>query len=232
MTLAIGARQFVVQEALEMMWCLAGSYFSWFTPSTMVTSSFLAGAEMMTFFTGPRMCFLASFASVKRPVDSSTTCAPTDSHGSLAGSFSANTLIVLLSTVMQSLPEVILCGRFPRMESYLRRCASVLGSVRSLTATNSRLGSLSEARITLRPMRPNPLIPTLITILPPNWMRDSQKIPGPGSEQKMVTGGMRASKPRTPADGLRNPDGNAHSLREQPQSAGGTCPLMKPAARL
>ena len=62
-------------------------------------SSFFAGAEMMTFFTGPRRCFLASLASVKRPVDSITTCAPTDSQGSAAGSFSLNTLMVLPSTV-------------------------------------------------------------------------------------------------------------------------------------
>ena len=49
-TCTTGARQFVVQLAFEMMWCLAGSYFSWFTPITTVMSSFFAGAEMMTFF--------------------------------------------------------------------------------------------------------------------------------------------------------------------------------------
>ena len=94
-TLATGARQLVVQDAFEMMWCLAGSYFSWFTPSTTVMSSFFAGAEMMTFFTGPRRCFLASLASVKWPVDSMTTCAPTESQGSAAGSFSLKTLMTL-----------------------------------------------------------------------------------------------------------------------------------------
>src|SRR5580692_12044565 len=103
-TLATGARQFVVQDAFEMMWCLAGSYFSWFTPSTTVMSSFFAGAEMMTFFTDPRRCFFASVASVKRPVDSTTTCAPTDSQGSVAGSFSLKTLIVLPSIVTLSGP--------------------------------------------------------------------------------------------------------------------------------
>src|SRR6185503_6812105 len=94
-TFTMGARQFVVQDAFEMMLCLEGSYLSWFTPSTRVTSSFFAGAEMMTFFTGPRRCFLASPASVKRPVDSITTCAPTDSQGRAPGSFSLKTLIVL-----------------------------------------------------------------------------------------------------------------------------------------
>src|SRR3954468_17436812 len=104
MTFAIGARQLVVQEALEMTLCLDGSYLSSLTPSTTVTSSFFAGAEMITFLTGPRRCFLASLASVNRPVDSITTWAPTESQGSAAGSFSLNTLMVLPSTVMLSAP--------------------------------------------------------------------------------------------------------------------------------
>src|ERR1035437_6256972 len=49
--LTTGARQLVVQLALERMWCLAASYLSWLTPRTIVRSSFLAGAEMMTFLT-------------------------------------------------------------------------------------------------------------------------------------------------------------------------------------
>ena len=48
-TLAAGARQFVVQLALLMMWCAAGSYLSSLTPRTIVMSSPLAGALMMTF---------------------------------------------------------------------------------------------------------------------------------------------------------------------------------------
>ena len=71
-TFTTGARQLVVQEALEMTLCLAGSYISSLTPSTMVMSSFLAGAEMMTFFTVPRRCLAASLASVNLPVDSIT----------------------------------------------------------------------------------------------------------------------------------------------------------------
>src|ERR1035437_11096011 len=46
---AIGARQFVVQDALEMMLWIAGSYLSSLTPMTIVMSSFFAGAEMRTF---------------------------------------------------------------------------------------------------------------------------------------------------------------------------------------
>ena len=52
-TLAIGPRQLVVHEALEMIVWLAGSYEPSFTPITMVTSSPLAGAEMMTFLAPP-----------------------------------------------------------------------------------------------------------------------------------------------------------------------------------
>lgn len=46
-TLASGARQFVVQEALEMTWWDFGSYFSSFTPITNICAS-AEGAEMMT----------------------------------------------------------------------------------------------------------------------------------------------------------------------------------------
>ena len=45
MTLTTGARQFVVQEALEMTWCFAGSYVSSLTPRTNVRSSPFAGAR-------------------------------------------------------------------------------------------------------------------------------------------------------------------------------------------
>src|SRR3954468_1946962 len=51
MTLAIGARQLVVQEALLTTLCFAGSYLLWLTPMTRVgTSSSLAlvGAEITT----------------------------------------------------------------------------------------------------------------------------------------------------------------------------------------
>src|SRR6185369_9488232 len=80
-TLATGARQLVVQEAFEMMLCFAASYLSWLTPSTMVMSSPLAGAEIMTFFTDPRRWAFALSASVKCPVDSITTWTSWVGHG-------------------------------------------------------------------------------------------------------------------------------------------------------
>ena len=51
MTLARGARQLVVQEALETTFS-DGSYVSWFTPTTNMGASAL-GAEMITFLAPP-----------------------------------------------------------------------------------------------------------------------------------------------------------------------------------
>ena len=62
----------MVQEALETMWWFLGSYLSSLTPMTIVMSSPLAGAEMMTFVAPASRCALALSASVKRPVDSMT----------------------------------------------------------------------------------------------------------------------------------------------------------------
>ena len=58
-TFASGARQFVVHEAFEMIWCFAGSYFSSLTPRTTVMSGPLAGAVMITFFAPAAMCLAA-----------------------------------------------------------------------------------------------------------------------------------------------------------------------------
>ena len=55
-------------------------------------------------------------------------------------------------------------SKVPRTESYLSRYERVLASVKSLMATNSRSGSPMEARSTLRPMRPKPLIPIRMAI--------------------------------------------------------------------
>src|SRR5678815_810816 len=105
-TLTMGTRQLVVHDAFDTMWCLALSYLSLFTPMTMVMSSPLAGAEMMTFFAPPLMCLPASSAFVKRPVDSSTMSTPRSFHGSAEGSFSAKTRTSSPSTQMP-LAEVL-----------------------------------------------------------------------------------------------------------------------------
>src|SRR5271154_1311652 len=122
---------------------------------------------MITFFTEPRMCLRALAPAVKSPVDSTTMVAPTEVQSISAGSFTRKTLNAFPSTEIVSSVCVTLLGRLPRIESYLSRCASVFESVISLTATISMEGSSSAARKILRPIRPKPLIPTLIDIRPP-----------------------------------------------------------------
>src|SRR5262245_35302418 len=89
---------------------------------------------------------------------------PSDFHASCAGSMIERTWNSSPSTVIRSLVEEIWAFRLPRIESYLSRWASVSALVRSLTATISMDGSPIAARMMLRPMRPNPLIPTLTAI--------------------------------------------------------------------
>src|SRR3954468_12239427 len=127
-TLGHGARQFVVQDALEMTSCWDGSYLSKLTPSTTVMSTPLAGAEMMTFLAPPAMCFAAFSRSVKKPVDSTTTSTPRSPHGRLPGSRSASTLSSLPSTLRpESVASTSPPGYGPRIESYLTNAARVLG---------------------------------------------------------------------------------------------------------
>src|SRR5690606_3835060 len=83
-TLATGARQFVVHDALEMM--ASPLYVPWFTPNTNMGVSSLEGADRMTFFAPASRCFWAEALSRNRPVDSITTSAPTSFHFRLAGS--------------------------------------------------------------------------------------------------------------------------------------------------
>src|SRR5215218_7716894 len=159
-TRATGPRQFVVHEAFEITWWLSGSYASSFTPSTSVTSGSVAGALMMTFFAPAARCFAASSRFVNSPVDSTTTSAPASPHGSAPGSRSANTFSSSPSTIRLSSVYSTSPWNGPRIESYLSRWASVFGSVRSFTPTQSISAPRAwAARNTLRPMRPKPLMP-------------------------------------------------------------------------
>src|SRR4051794_22709855 len=148
-----------------MIWCASGLYDVWLTPITIVTSSFFAGAEMITFLAPPSTCAFALVASVKNPVDSTTTSTPRSFQGSWAGSRSARIFRVWLPILMPSSTTDTSSGKRPRMESYLSRCAMVLRSPRSLAATISMSAApwllrACTARKKLRPIRPNPLMPT------------------------------------------------------------------------
>src|SRR5690242_38841 len=85
-TLATGARQFVVHDALEMILCFAGSYVFSLTPMQNVASPSFDGAEMMTVSTLLRRCREALSFEVKRPDDSTTISMPRSGQGISAGS--------------------------------------------------------------------------------------------------------------------------------------------------
>ena len=101
-TFATGASPFVVHDALLMIVCLSGSKVPSFTPSTIVLSSFFAGAEMITLRAPASMCARALVASVKKPVDSMTMSMSSAFQGSSAGLRSASTFSVRPSMTIES----------------------------------------------------------------------------------------------------------------------------------
>src|SRR5215208_6613816 len=152
---------------------------------------------MMTFFAPASMCFEAFSRSVKRPVDSITTSAPTSLHGSAAGSRSEKTLSSLPSMLMPVSVASTSPGKRPRMESYFKRCASVVLSVMSLTPTHSMSAPLAwAARKTFLPMRPKPLIPTLtaIYVLSSSGGASPRAVAGPPSGARESISGLPASR--------------------------------------
>ncbi len=116
--MATGARQFVVQDALERMRCFAGSKVFSLTPMTMVASSPLAGAETMTRLAPAFRCFSHPSRSVNFPVDSMTISTPSFPQGSSAGSFTARTCTSLPATTMEFSFAVTGTSNRPWMESY------------------------------------------------------------------------------------------------------------------
>mmetsp|Transcript_154822 Transcript_154822/g.269540 ORF Transcript_154822/g.269540 Transcript_154822/m.269540 type:complete len:218 (+) Transcript_154822:479-1132(+) len=112
MTFASGARQFVVQDALETTVSL-GLYSVWFTPTTYMGTASLGGAEMMTFWAPPLRCNSAFSFAVNTPVDSQTNFAPVSPHGMAVGFFSWNTAIGLPFTMRNSLPPSVLMDIVP-----------------------------------------------------------------------------------------------------------------------
>src|SRR5258706_3870862 len=157
-TLTSGARQFVVQEALEMI-LSSGLSVSWLTPITILASiSFLAGTVRIHLPAPASMCFWQASREAKMPVASMQKSIWFCLCGSLAGSLSALIAMRFPLTVIESLSEASVPSNLPCTESHLSRCASVLGSVRSLICTTSMSGCASRLRKTRRPMRPKPLI--------------------------------------------------------------------------
>src|SRR5580765_6013191 len=101
--------------------------------------------------------------------------------------------------VMASFSATTSPGKRPCTESYLSRWASVAVSVMAFTATKSiSLTPIARAaRTTLRPIRPNPLMPTRIAIVSPS-LGCYESATG-GSARAKVTASPLAAPPRRSA---------------------------------
>src|SRR4029079_12463031 len=133
----------------------------------MVASAFSPGADIRTRLAPAVRWAVALSLAVKMPVHSSAMSTPSAFHGSFDGSRSAETLILPLPTLMESPSIVTMPGKRPCTESKRRRWALVSTGPRSLIPTTSMSlrPDSAMARKILRPMRPNPLIPTRIAML-------------------------------------------------------------------
>merc|ERR1719235_2461745 len=163
MTLTMGARPLVVHEAHDTTCIDAGSYSSWLTPTTRVgVSASLAGAEMITFLAPPSMCFIQPSVVVKAPVDSQTYSTPVSFHGISVGSRVAERVmsrpftlrpLSVSSTVPSKRPWTVSCSSWYFIYS---------GDIGELMCFRTKSSLSMAMRATWRPMRPKPLMPSLI----------------------------------------------------------------------
>src|SRR5690606_25554954 len=111
MIFAIGARQFVVQDAFEIIVSVAFNSL-WLTPITNI-GAVLEGAEITTFLAPAFKCAEAESISLKIPVQSIIISAPTSSHFKFSGFFSEVTLIFFPSTIKSPFFTSTFPGYFP-----------------------------------------------------------------------------------------------------------------------
>merc|ERR1719487_2365290 len=165
MTFTIGARPLVVHEAQEITF-ISVLYSSWLTPMTIVgVSASLAGAEIMTFFAPPWTCFMQPSVVVKAPVDSQTYSTPASFHGISVGSRVAERVIgrpLIMSPVSES--SIVLPPRLKR--PWTVSCSSKYfmysGDIGELMCFNTKSSRSMAMRATCRPIRPKPLMPSLM----------------------------------------------------------------------
>ncbi len=185
-TLAIGARQLVVQEALEMILC-SGFRSSSLTPRTMVASiSSLAGTVRRTCLAPASRCLLQRFAG---PEDAGGLDDEVDAQ-LLPGQTGRVPLLEHLDGVPTGAHHPVtdddFPGKRPKTVSYFSKWASVSSSVRSLTATISipESGCSAMIRYTARPIRPKPLMATFIETPPGvfGWKLVGGRLGPPGEQ--------------------------------------------------
>src|SRR6185437_12621955 len=101
-TFIIGAAQFVVHDAFEIITSSFVSVLS-LTPITIVLMSLsFGGADIKTFFAPASKCFCADALSKKKPVLSSTTSTSNSFQDNLAGSALAVIFIFWLLIIIYS----------------------------------------------------------------------------------------------------------------------------------
>src|SRR3989344_2558349 len=173
---AIGARQFVVQDAFDIIWFLLLSYILSFTPITIVMSGFFAGALIITFFAPAFRCCIAPSLSVNLPVLSITTSIFKSFQGSCFGSSTDKTFTFFPSIMRESFVYSTVPSYLPCTESYLNKWASVFESVTSFTATQLIFLSLMPALKINLPILPKPLIATFIIVSPLTFIEHTQSM--------------------------------------------------------
>ena len=175
-TFTTGARQLVVQLAAVTMWLTAGSYRWWLTPTTMFsTPPTFTGAATITRL-APRSRWPCSVSGVRNlPVHSSTTSTPSSPQGiSAAVACWVKPSCWPLMRMRSALSAAMSLRQRPCTVSNCTRWAvdSALPLISFRCTTSRRLpvrGSScgrstapNAARSANLPMRPMPLIPTLM----------------------------------------------------------------------
>merc|ERR1719331_1118703 len=179
MVLTIGARPLVVHDAHETTAMLAGAYSSVLTTTMVGVSASLAGAEMMTFFAPPSMCFMQSGVVVNAPVDSHTYSTLVSFHGISVGSRVALRETGRPSITRPSSSATTVPGKRPWTVSCSSRYFMYSGVIGELMCFSTKLSRSMAMRTTWRPMRPKPFTPSLI---------------GASAERDILTGAVYADE--------------------------------------
>merc|ERR1719353_1151614 len=163
MVFTIGARPLVVHDAHETTAIVSGSYSSWLTPTTRVgVSASFAGAEMMTFLAPPSTCFMQPSVLVKAPVDSQTYSTPVVFQGISVGSRVAESETGRPLTMRPPSASSHVPLKRPWTVSCSRRYFMYSGDIGELMCLSTKESRSMAMRTTWRPMRPNPLTPSLM----------------------------------------------------------------------
>merc|ERR550514_1286117 len=162
MTFTIGARPLVVHEAQEITF-ISVLYSSVLTPTTMVgVSASLAGAEMITFLAPPSTCFMQPSVVVKAPVDSQTYSTPASFQGISVGSRVADKVTLRPLMTMPSSTSSTVPSKRPWTVSCSIKYFMYSGEIGELMCLRAKSSRSIAMRATWRPMRPKPLMPSLI----------------------------------------------------------------------